>query len=245
MTGWSRNLSQNREATGTKPGPGSTIPPTFNTPPLSLRFYLVSQWWIRNQSFVRQTCLTPSCLWRGTGRDRNPRRSGWGRETIPAATLSPPEWLLYKDGQRWETFYFLIHCDGQKVTRRCPQTTTFEEKEEPKRGIEPMSSAYQRNTSPLDRLTRNQSFKRKSGAVWESRWSSELPVPNSSHGLCGRRATLNLNSHAVPRECDWLRAVNVKDPRAVETSSSMPSSTTDMTNPLNPLPFHVMRGADR
>ena len=44
---------------------------------------------------------------------------------IPIATLSPPEWL------RWETFqYFIIVRD--KITRQCPQTTTFEEKGEPK-----------------------------------------------------------------------------------------------------------------
>ena len=147
--------------------------PLIPLPP-SLHFYLVSQWWIRNQSFVRQTRLTPSCLWRGTGRDRNPRRSGWGRETIPVATLSPPEWLLHKDGQWWEPFCFLIHCDGQKVTRRCPQTTMFEEKEELKRGIEPMSSAYQRNTLPLDQLTRTFQKKVRSSvrvevAVWAPR----------------------------------------------------------------------------
>ena len=36
------------------------------------------------------TCITPSCLRRGTGGDRDPRR--WGkRETIPYTTLSPPE----------------------------------------------------------------------------------------------------------------------------------------------------------
>ena len=41
----------------------------------------------------RQTCLMQSCLETGTGGDRDPRR--WGkRETIPIATLAPPEWLL-------------------------------------------------------------------------------------------------------------------------------------------------------
>ena len=33
--------------------------------------------------------------------------------------------------------------------RKCPVTTTVEEKGEPKRGIEPMSSAYQPNVLPL------------------------------------------------------------------------------------------------
>ena len=42
---------------------------------------------------VRQ-CLTPSCLQRGPGGDRDPKR--WGkREVIPNATLSPPERLLH------------------------------------------------------------------------------------------------------------------------------------------------------
>ena len=36
-----------------------------------------------------------------------------------------------------------------KVTRQCPQTTTFDDKGEPKRGIEPLSSAYQPNALPL------------------------------------------------------------------------------------------------
>ena len=38
--------------------------------------------------------IAPSCRRRGSGGDRDPRR--WGkRETIPNATLSPPEWLLH------------------------------------------------------------------------------------------------------------------------------------------------------
>ena len=49
---------------------------------------------------VGSTGLTPSCLGRGTGGDRDPRR--WGRrETVPNVTLSPPGWLLmHSDGQR-------------------------------------------------------------------------------------------------------------------------------------------------
>ena len=39
-----------------------------------------------------------------------------GDYIVPIATLSPPEWLV-----------------RDKVTRPCPQTTTFEEKGEPKR----------------------------------------------------------------------------------------------------------------
>ena len=42
---------------------------------------------------VRQ-CLTPSCLQRATGGDRDPK--GWGkREVMPNATLSAPERLLH------------------------------------------------------------------------------------------------------------------------------------------------------
>ena len=38
--------------------------------------------------------LTPSCLRRGTGGDRDPSR--WGKkETIPSTTLSAQEWLLH------------------------------------------------------------------------------------------------------------------------------------------------------
>ena len=52
---------------------------------------------------VRETCLTPSCLRRGPGGDRDPRR--WGkREAIPKAvyiipvpnaSLASPECLLH------------------------------------------------------------------------------------------------------------------------------------------------------
>ena len=38
----------------------------------------------------------------------------WGeRETIPSATLSPPQWLLYWDRQRWELFSCYINCEGK------------------------------------------------------------------------------------------------------------------------------------
>ena len=36
-----------------------------------------------------------------------------------------------------------------EVTRKCPLTTTFEEKGEPKLGFEPTPSAYQPNISAL------------------------------------------------------------------------------------------------
>ena len=70
---------------------------------------------------------------------------------IPIATLSPAEF----------TFAFKIGSDEShsnaslivrdKVTRRCPQTTTFEEKGEPKQiRTEVPSAAYQPNALPLD-----------------------------------------------------------------------------------------------
>ena len=36
-----------------------------------------------------------------------------------------------------------------KVTRQCPQTTTFLKRKESRSGIEPRSSAYQPNALPL------------------------------------------------------------------------------------------------
>ena len=45
-------------------------------------------------------------------------------------------------------FNALLTAMGQ-VTRQCPQTTTFEELGQPKRGVEPTSSAYQPNALPL------------------------------------------------------------------------------------------------
>ena len=70
-----------------------------------------------------------------------------------------------------------------------------------------------------------------SGAVWQSRWTSWAPVPNSPYGLCERKATLNMNeesglalrlrlsfkefSRVRPRKCsqrqtgDWLLTPDV------------------------------------
>ena len=53
-------------------------------------------------------------------------------EYIPIATLSPPRMTCIKMGSDESQFNVsLIVRD--KVTRQCPQTTTFEEKGEPKR----------------------------------------------------------------------------------------------------------------
>ena len=46
--------------------------------------------------------------------------------------LSAPEWLLQNDGQR-ENHFNVSLIVRDKVTRRCPHATTFEEKGEPKR----------------------------------------------------------------------------------------------------------------
>ena len=45
-----------------------------------------------------------------------------------------------------DTFVFYFR---GKVTRQCPQTPAFEEKGEPKRGMEPTPSAYQPDALPL------------------------------------------------------------------------------------------------
>ena len=49
---------------------------------------------------------------------------------ISITTLSPRELLLHYVGQRLEPFFIIVR---DKVTRQCPQTTTLEEKREPKR----------------------------------------------------------------------------------------------------------------
>ena len=54
--------------------------------------------WKGNLSLVGSvgyTCLTPSCLRRGAGSNWDPRSWRKRIETIPNATLSPPEWLLH------------------------------------------------------------------------------------------------------------------------------------------------------
>ena len=48
---------------------------------------------------------------------------------IPIATPSPPERLLLRDESHFNASLIV----KGKVTRQCPQTTTFEEKGEPKR----------------------------------------------------------------------------------------------------------------
>ena len=53
-------------------------------------------------------------------------------EYIPIATLSPPE----RPALRWAAMRAILMFRQEvtdKVTRQCPQTTTFEEKGEPKR----------------------------------------------------------------------------------------------------------------
>ena len=76
-----------------------------------------------------------------------------GGETIPNAAQN--EWFLHSDGQRQESF-IVSWIVRDRVKRQCPQTTTVEEKGQPQLGIEPMSSAYQLNASPLG-LTGSQS----------------------------------------------------------------------------------------
>ena len=61
----------------------------------------------------------------GGGRDGNVEVGKEGNY-LSIAKLSPPERLLHYDGQR-------LAKGDRTVTRRCPQTTTFKEKGEPKR----------------------------------------------------------------------------------------------------------------
>ena len=69
--------------------------------------------------------LSPKRYWRG------PRSRGWGkRETVPNTTR-----LIH--ALRWAAMRAILMfpslTDRDKVTRLCPQTTTFEERGEPKR----------------------------------------------------------------------------------------------------------------
>ena len=48
------------------------------------------------------TCLTRGCLWRGIGKDQDPRR--WGGGAILNITLSPPEWFCNTMGQQCGPF---------------------------------------------------------------------------------------------------------------------------------------------
>ena len=59
---------------------------------------------------------------------------GGDGDDIPIAALSPPESLLrgIKVGSV-DSHFNVSLVVRDKVTRRCPQTTTFEEKGEPKR----------------------------------------------------------------------------------------------------------------
>ena len=57
---------------------------------------------------------------------------GGGGDYIPIATLSPPEYSCIKMGSD-ESHFNVSFIVSDKVTGQCPQTTTFEEKGEPKR----------------------------------------------------------------------------------------------------------------
>ena len=59
------------------------------------------------------------------------------RETIPTATLSPPEWFCIKMGSGESHFNLSLTVRG-KVTRQCPQIkSSFEGKGGPKRNRRP------------------------------------------------------------------------------------------------------------
>ena len=75
---------------------------------------------------------------------------GWGRGAALHLTLHchhHSDLCIKLDSDESQfTVSFIVR---GKVTRQCPQTTTVEEKGEPKWGIEPMSSAYQPNALAL------------------------------------------------------------------------------------------------
>ena len=82
--------------------------------------------------------------------------------TVPIRLIS----ALSSDESR-----FLLISKG-KVTRRCPQSTRFEEKGDQKRRIEPKQSACQPNALPLGR-TESQAAK-LSGSYWQRMPSCQL-----------------------------------------------------------------------
>ena len=87
----------------------------------------IKQHW--NQLFKAE--LSPKRYWR---RQRSQEVGGeTERETIPTATLSPPEWFCIKMGNDESHFNLSLTVRG-KVTRQCPQIkSSFEGKGEPKR----------------------------------------------------------------------------------------------------------------
>ena len=78
-----------------------------------------------------------------------------------------------------------------KVTRQCPQTTTFEEKGQPKR-----------NRAKALLLTSLTPYRQAKPA---HRGRPGLPVPNKPYGVCGREATLNRESIRVQELCGSRR----------------------------------------
>ena len=70
------------------------------------------------------------------------------RDSISVATLSPPEWFLRKDAQRWEPCQWFINCESQ--SHRTVSTDHKCRKERrPEVNSSRGSSAYQPNALPL------------------------------------------------------------------------------------------------
>ena len=103
-----------------------------------------------------------------------------------------------------------------RVTRQCPQTTTFLKGMESRSGTEPrpfclptpagsnrftsvtVGSAslfnivrVQHDAVGQEEISLLDSYSHSSGAVWKSRWPSGAPRPNEPYEFCGRTATLN------------------------------------------------------
>ena len=125
---------------------------------------------------------------------------------MPVATLSPPDCI--KMGSD-ESHFNVSLSVREKVTRQCPQTTTFEEKGEPKRlrtEVPLLTTIYQPNALPQGQTGSHQCLKFEAGYIYSaclahppSEFRScvkvELAVlgsrPNEPYGFCGRKATLN------------------------------------------------------
>ena len=85
---------------------------------------------------------------------------------MPVATLSPPDCI--KMGSD-ESHFNVSLSVREKVTRQCPQTTTFEEKGEPKRlrtEVPLLTTIYQPNALPQGQTGSHQCLKFEAGYIY-------------------------------------------------------------------------------
>ena len=112
-----------------------------------------------SRTIVRYNCLTPSSLRRNTDSNRNPRKKGGGGGGEGGGGGGGGLYLTLRCHHQ-DDFCIKMGSDSHfnvsltvrgKVTRQCPQITTFEEKGEPKKtwtGACPLSNliSYQSET---------------------------------------------------------------------------------------------------